>query len=221
MDLLQFTHFITRYLPRFADGFLLTLGVAALAAPLALVWGVILALPRVARWQFMSGVVAGYVEVMRNTPLLVQMYLLYFGLPLVGIYWSSIVCGVLGIALQHGAFISEVVRSGIQAISQRQWEAGSAIGMRKWKTFRLVILPQAMLKILAPLSNQLIVLVKDTSLVSAIGVMDLTLTGKAIIERSGASFEVFIAVAVFYLLITSILGGVARLMENRAARRFA
>ncbi|MCW1411220.1 amino acid ABC transporter permease [Rhizobium sp. 1AS11] len=215
-----FAIFFTRYLPAFADGFLITAGVAALAAPAALIWAMVLIIPRLARWTWASLLVDAYVEVMRNSPLLVQMYLLYFGLPLLGLFWSSIVCGVIAIASQHGAFLSEILRSGIQSLSQRQWEAGSAIGMRKFAVIRLVILPQAFIKVLPALGNQLIVLVKDTSLVSAIGVMDLTLTGKMTIERSGASFEAFIAVAFFYLILTSTLGLVLRIIEVRAARRY-
>ncbi len=215
-----FVVFFTRYLPAFADGFLMTAGVAALAAPVALIWAVVLIIPRLAGWTWLSRLVDAYVEIMRNSPLLVQMYLLYFGLPLLGIFWSSIVCGVIAIASQHGAFISEILRAGIRSLSQRQWEAGKAIGMRRFTIIRLVILPQAFIKVLPSLGNQLIVLVKDTSLVSAIGVMDLTLTGKMTIERSGASFEAFIAVAIFYLILTSSLGLVLRVIEARAARRY-
>ncbi|MCP8894504.1 amino acid ABC transporter permease [Shinella daejeonensis] len=215
-----FIVFFTRYLPAFADGFLITTWVAALAAPTAMIWALVLIIPRLARWKWLTRLVDGYVEIMRNSPLLVQMYLLYFGLPLLGIFWSSIVCGVIAIALQHGAFLSEILRSGIQSLSQRQWEAGSAIGLRRSAVIRLVILPQAFIRVLPALGNQLIVLVKDTSLVSAIGVMDLTLTGKVTIERSGASFEAFIAVAMFYLVLTTVLGLALRVVEVRAARRY-
>lgn len=215
-----FVIFFTRYLPAFADGFLITVGVAALAAPAALIWAMILIIPRLARWTWLSRLVDAYVEIMRNSPLLVQMYLLYFGLPLLGIFWSSITCGVIAIASQHGAFLSEILRSAIQSLSQKQWEAGSAIGMRRFSIIRLVILPQAFIKALPALGNQLIVLVKDTSLVSAIGVMDLTLTAKVTIERSGSSFEAFIAVAIFYLVLTSALGLGLRIIESRAVRRY-
>jgi His/Glu/Gln/Arg/opine family amino acid ABC transporter permease subunit len=220
MDLYQFLNFMVRYVPQLADGFMMTLGVAALAAPAALIWGIVLALPRVAGGSVLAAMVKVYVEVMRNTPLLIQMYLLYFGLPLVGIFLSSIACGAISIALQHGAFISEVIRTGVQSISIRQWEAGYSMGLRRGKVMALIVFPQALLKVTPSIGNQLIVLVKDTSLVSAIGAMDLTLTGKVIIERSGASFEVFIAVALFYLILTSLLGGLVRLAEARTTGRF-
>lgn len=219
MDWAQFGNFAARYLPQLWGGMLVTIMVAALAAPTALGLGILLTVPRVAGWRIPSLLVASYVEVMRNTPLLVQMYLLFFGLPLLGIFWDEITCGVLAVALQHAAFLSELFRSGIDAVGTRQWEAGQAIGMRRWSIFRLIVLPQAVIKVMAPVSNQLIVLVKDTSLVSAIGVLDLTLTGKVIIERSGASFEVFILVAALYLVLTSVIGAGFRIGETRLSRR--
>src|SRR5262249_169898 len=103
--------------------------------------------------------------------------------------------GVAGIALQHGAFLVETYRGAIESVSTRQWDAARAIGMGRFSAFRHVILPQALMKILGPLGNQVIVLAKDTSLVSAIGVMELTMTGKLAIERSAASAEGFVAVA--------------------------
>ncbi|MHC2385189.1 His/Glu/Gln/Arg/opine family amino acid ABC transporter permease subunit [Bradyrhizobium liaoningense] len=219
MDWSQFGNFAVRYLPQLWNGMLVTIAVAALAAPTALAIGVLLTVPRVAGWRLPSALVRAYVEVMRNTPLLVQMYLLFFGLPLVGIFWGEITCGVLAVALQHAAFLSELLRSGIAAVGAKQWEAGQAIGMRRWAIFRQIVLPQAAIKVMAPVSNQLIVLVKDTSLVSAIGVLDLTLSGKVMIERSGASFEVFILVAALYLILTSVIGAGFRVSEMRFSRR--
>jgi ABC-type amino acid transport system permease subunit len=121
--------------------------------------------------------------------------------------------------MQHGAFLSEIFRGAIESVSRSQWEAARAIGLTRFKVLRHVILPQALLKILGPLANQLIVLVKDTSLVSAIGVVELTMTGKVAIERSAASAEVFVAIALFYLVLTTMLGGALRLVELRTAGR--
>ncbi len=221
MDLQSFISFLTRYSPVFFDGLLVTAWVAVWAAPAAFLLGMLLLLPALGGLKPLAALVHGFVEVMRNTPLLVQIYLLYFGLPLLGIFWGAIVCGVIAIALQHGAFLSEIMRAGIQSLSDRQWEAGKAIGMRRFAILRLIILPQALVKVTPAIGNQLIVLVKDTSLVSAIGVMDLTLSGKVLIERSGASFEVFIAVAMFYLILTTSLGLAVRLVEAIQSRRYA
>ncbi len=205
--------------PKLVAGFLVTLGIAAAAVPLALLFGLLLLAPRMDRRAFICAPTIGFIELMRNTPLLVQIYLIYFGLPLLGFYPSEFACGVAGIALQHGAFLVETYRGAIETISQRQWDAARAIGMGRFKAFRHVILPQAILKILGPLGNQVIVLTKDTSLVSAIGVMELTMTGKMAIERSAVSVEIFVTVALFYLVLTTALGGAARLIEHRAAGR--
>ena len=206
--------------PKLLEGFTVTLSVALTSMALALVLGLLLLAPRMAKSRLLTVPVKGYIELMRNTPLLLQIYLIYFGLPLLGFFPSEFVCGVVGIALQHAAFLVEILRGGIESISQRQREAARAIGMRRLAAFRYVILPQTVLKVLGPLGNQLIVLVKDTSLVSAIGVMELTMVGKVAIERSAVSIEIFAAIAVFYLALTSVLGGALRLVERRTAARF-
>jgi His/Glu/Gln/Arg/opine family amino acid ABC transporter permease subunit len=204
--------------PALLAGFLVTLAVAAAAMPLALLTGLLLLAPRMGP-AIAAVPTVGCIELLRNTPLLLQIYLIYFGLPLLGLYPSEFSCGVAGIAMQHGAFLSETFRGAIESISRSQWEAARAIGLTRFKVFRHVILPQALMKILGPLANQLIVLVKDTSLVSAIGVVELTMTGKMAIERSAASAEVFVAIALFYLVLTTMLGGTFRVIEQRTAGR--
>jgi His/Glu/Gln/Arg/opine family amino acid ABC transporter permease subunit len=210
---------LTGLFPKLVAGFLITLGVAAAAIPLALLFGLLLLLPRMERSAVLAIPTVAFIELLRTTPLLLQIYLIYFGLPLLGLYPSEFACGVIGIALQHGAFLAETYRGAIESVSQSQWDAARAIGMGRLRAFRHVILPQALLKILGPLANQLIVLVKDTSLVSAIGVMELTMTGKMAIERSAASAEIFVAIALFYLLLTTALGGAFRVVEYRTAGR--
>ena len=164
-----------------------------------------------ARW--VSAPVVAYIELVRNTPLILQIYLAYFGLPLIGLPLSAFLCGVIAIASQHGAFLCEIYRAGIEAVSRRQWEGALALGMTRGKAMRQVILPQAFLKVVPPIGNQLVILIKDTSLVSAIGIIELTLTGKMVIERSGASFEVFLFIAAVYLFLTSSFGVLLRLNE--------
>jgi His/Glu/Gln/Arg/opine family amino acid ABC transporter permease subunit len=206
--------------PKLVAGFLITVEIAAAAAPLALLFGLLLLAPRMHPRAYIRTPTIAFIELMRNTPLLVQIYLVYFGLPLLGLYPSEFACGVAGISLQHGAFLTETYRGAIESIDRGQWDAANALGMDRRKAFRHVILPQALMKILGPLGNQIIVLAKDTSLVSAIGVMELTMTGKVAIERSAASAEVFVAVALFYLTLTTALGGAARVMEHRVAGRY-
>jgi polar amino acid transport system permease protein len=206
--------------PKLLEGFTVTLRVGLVSMALALVLSVLLLGPRLSKNRLIRLPTEAYIELMRNTPLLLQIYLIYFGLPLLGFYPSEFVCGVVGIALQHAAFLVEILRGGIESISQRQWEAARAIGMRRLAAVRYVILPQTFLRVLGPLGNQLIILVKDTSLVSAIGVMELTMVGKVSIERSAVSIEIFVAIAVFYLVLTSVLGGALRIAERHTAARF-
>ena len=107
--------------PKLLEGFTVTLGVAAAAMALALALAVLLLAPRMAKTRLLTVPVQAYIELMRNTPLLLQIYLIYFGLPLLGFFPSEFVCGVVGIALQHAAFLVEILRGGIESISQRQW----------------------------------------------------------------------------------------------------
>ena len=206
--------------PKLLEGFTVTLRVGLASMALALVLSVLLLGPRLSKNRLIRLPTEAYIELMRNTPLLLQIYLIYFGLPLLGFFPSEFVCGVVGIALQHATFLVEILRGGIESISQRQWEAARAIGMRRLAAVRYVILPQTFLRVLGPLGNQLIILVKDTSLVSAIGVMELTMVGKVSIERSAVSIEIFVAIAAFYLVLTSVLGGALRIAERHTAARF-
>ena len=211
--------FIQSQLPRFWDGFLLTLAIAAVSMVGAVIWGLVLVGPRMSGVTFIVGPLMAYVEIVRNTPLLLQIYLAYFGLPLIGLPLSAFLCGVIAIASQHGAFLCEIYRAGIQAISKRQWEAAFALGMVRRKAMYMIILPQAFMKVVPPIGNQLVILIKDTSLVSAIGIIELTLSGKMVIERSGASFEVFLFIAAVYLFLTSTFGIALRFAENRLRAR--
>ncbi len=211
--------FIQSQLPRFWDGFQLTLAISAASMIGAVLWGLALVGPRMSGVRTVVIPIVAYIELVRNTPLLLQIYLSYFGLPLLGLPLSAFMCGVIAIASQHGAFLCEIFRAGIQSISRHQWEGALALGMTRRKAMRQVILPQAVLKVVPPIGNQLVILIKDTSLVSAIGIIELTLSGKMVIERSGASFEVFLFIGAVYLLLTTTFGVVLRIAENRLRAR--
>ena len=211
--------FLQSQLPRFWDGFQLTIAIAATSMIGALIWALILVGPRMSSVNVIVWPLMVYVEFVRNTPLLLQIYLSYFGLPLLGLPLSAFLCGVIAIASQHGAFLCEIFRAGIEAVSKQQWEGALALGMTKKKAKYNVILPQAFLNVVPPIGNQLVILIKDTSLVSAIGIIELTLSGKMVIERSGASFEVFLFIAVIYLLLTTVFGLILRFIEIYLRKR--
>ncbi len=207
------------YLPQFLDALQLTVALAMLAMAAAMVIGLLLAGLRMSNAVLLRAPALAYIEVMRNTPLLLQIYIIYFGLPLVGIELSSFYCGVLGIALQHSAFLAEIYRAGIENVAQRQREAAKSLGMSRLQSLRLVVLPIAARKVVPVIGNQLVILVKDTSLVASIGVLEMTLTAKKMIERTGASFEVFLLVAILYLGLTTLLGIGLRCLEGWQQRR--
>jgi polar amino acid transport system permease protein len=208
-------------LPDLAHGFAITIAIAALALPLALIIGLVFAVLRCAPLAPVRLAQVSLVEFLRNTPLLLQMFFLYFGGPLIGFRISGEACGVLAIAVQHGAFLSDTFLAGARAVSARQREAAKAIGLGRMGAFRHVLLPQAGLRVLVPIGNQLIIAVKDTAIVSGIGVLDLTLTGKVVLERSGASFEIFLAIGAAYLALTTILTVLVAILERWASPRIA
>lgn len=212
-DLLGLSYLASQ-LPRFWDAFVLTLAIAAVSMIGAVLWGLVLVGPRMSQRRAISVPILAYIEFVRNTPLLLQIYVVYFGLPLIGFPLSAFLCGVAAIASQHGAFLAEIYRAGIEAVSRRQWEAAFALGMTRRRAMRQVVLPQAVRKVIPPIGNQLVMLIKDTSLVSAIGILELTLTGKMVVERTGASFHVFLLIGMIYLVLTTVFGGLLRIVEN-------
>jgi His/Glu/Gln/Arg/opine family amino acid ABC transporter permease subunit len=205
--------------PLLLEALWVTLGIAAAALPLAVILGLLLATVRWAGPRWLSMLFGLCIEFLRNTPLLLQMFMIYFGVAQVGWRLDGFYCGVFAIALQHSAFLAETFRGAIESVARGQWEAARALGMRELTTLRDIILPQAAIRVAAPIGNQLLILVKDTSPVSGIAVLDLTLTGKIIMERNAASFEVFLVVASYYLALTVVLGFLVRLVETRLRAR--
>lgn len=193
-----------------------TLWLSAVSSFFGLILGLITGLARIsknftARWLALL-----YVECIRGTPLLVQIFIAYFFLGTV-FNLSRNVCGVGALALFCGAYVAEIVRAGIQSISKGQTEAARSLGMTAVQTMWDIILPQAFKRILPPLSGQFISLIKDSSLVSVIAITDLTKSGREIITSTFATFEVWLLVAAMYLLVTSLLSQLVFYMERRLA----
>jgi polar amino acid transport system permease protein len=156
-----------------------------------------------------------YLEFIRNTPLLIQIFFLYFVIsPIIGLDRFAI--AVLALSLFEGAYASEIFRAGIRSISKGQWEAGYSLGLSTFDLYQLVILPQALRRIIPPLTSQGISLVKDSALVSTIAVYDLTMQGQAIIADSFLTFEIWFTVAAIYLILTGFLSILVVLLEKWA-----
>ena len=210
-------NFIVRNLPLFGRGLVVTVELSLLAIGLAMLWGLVVAFGRMARARWLRTVAGAYIELVRDTPVLVQMYFIYFGFSMAGFGMSGFLSGLLALSLQNGGYIAEIYRAGIESISVKQVEGGKALGMSRWDVMSIVVLPQALVRVISPLANQFIVIIKDTSLVSAIAVAELTQIGKLLTERSAASYEVFLTIAVLYLMMTGIVSGLSRLAERQFA----
>ncbi len=188
-------------LPDFWAGFLSTLSISMAAFAGAMALGVITCALSIqpSRWLRLPAVV--YIDVVRATPLLAQLYFLYFGLPILGLGMPEITVGIIALALNSGAYVSEIVRSGIQSIPRGQVEASASAGMSYWQQMRLIVLPQALRPMVSPLIGQAIVLVKDSSLLSLISVLELTRAGQTLAVDRFMPVEGLATTAAGYLII--------------------
>ncbi|MDD2605136.1 MAG: amino acid ABC transporter permease [Desulfobacterales bacterium] len=194
------------------QGLVVTLKISALSLVLAFVIGLVTALLRLSHSWLGRVLARGYLEIIRNTPLLVQLFFVYFVLaPILGI--QAFASAVLALSLFEGAYASEIFRSGIVSVPRGQWEAARSLGLSPWQVYRLVIFPQALRWILPPLSGQGISLIKDSALVSTIAIYDLTMQGRAIISETYLVFEIWFLVAAIYLVLTLSLSVVVRQLE--------
>ena len=209
-------NFVARLFPALSEGAEVTVELAVLTMAICLVWGLIVALAQASRGPL--GWVAGaYIQIVRNTPLLIHMYIIYFGLSLAGIPLSGFASGLLALCLQNGGYVAEIYRGGLQSIGLRQFEAGQALGMRRWTLYRSVILPQVAARVIPPLANQGISIIKDTSQVAAIAVMDIMKVAQVWVESSANTYDVFLAVGLIYLVLTSVVSLGAQVVERRLA----
>lgn len=188
-------------LPDFWTGLLATLTISLTAFAGAMVLGVIACAMSLQQRAWIKGPAMAYVDVIRATPLLAQLYFLYFGLPSLEVRLPEVAVGIIALALNSGAYVSEIIRSGIIAIPRGQVEAGVSSGLSYWQQMRLVILPQAVHPMVSPLIGQAIVLVKDSSLLSLISVLELTRAGQALSNDRFMPVEGLATTAVFYLAI--------------------
>jgi polar amino acid transport system permease protein len=198
------------------NGLGVTFQITGVSLIIAFFVALVTALFRLSNSFLARGLARGYLEFIRNTPLLVQIFFIYFVLgPILGI--SRFYSAVLALSLFEGAYGSEIFRSGIVSIHRGQWEAARSLGFNIFNTYRYIILPQAMRRILPPLTGQAVSLVKDSALVSTIAIYDLTMRGQEIIAETYLAFEVWFTVAAIYLLVTVTLSMIVNIMENRMA----
>jgi len=196
------------------EGLAITFRITAISLILAFAFGLAAALGRLSDSIVARILARGYLEVTRNTPLLVQLFFIYFVMgPVLGL--SRFASAVLALSLFEGAYASEILRAGIVSIHRGQWEGAHSLGLSTPDMYRFVIFPQAIRRILPPLTSQAISLVKDSALVSTIAIYDLTMQGQAIIAETFLTFEIWFTVAAIYLIITVILSFIVNFMEIR------
>ena len=207
-------HFLARLMPALLEGAKVTVELAVLTMAICLVWGLVVALAQSARGP-LGWLAGGYIQLVRNTPLLIQLYLVYFGFSMAGFGLSGFASGLLALCLQNGGYVAEIYRGGLQAVSPRQYEAGRALGMRGPTLYTTVILPQVIARVIPPLTNQGIAIIKDTAQVAAIAVMEIMKVSQIWVETSANTYDVFLGAALLYLALTSITGLAGRVAERR------
>ncbi|HIE48014.1 TPA: amino acid ABC transporter permease [Candidatus Bipolaricaulota bacterium] len=208
-------YFEWSFLPKLAQGLLLTVEITGACIAFGFVLGVLLALGRVYGGRLISIPCGIYIHFFRGTPLLTQLFIVYFGLPNWGIQLSAFLSGVLALGLNTAAYQAEYFRGAIQAVKRGQMMAARSLGMSRIQAIRSVILPQAFRIVIPSWSNELILMLKYSSIVYSIALLDLMGMGKRIAARNFNYFEVFVVVALFYLVLVLALSQSLRWLERR------
>ena len=203
-----------------AQGAKVTLTLFFITLALAVPLGLVLALLRISKWGFVSQLVNGYIWLMRGTPLMLQMLFIYFALPfvpVVGVRLPDFPAAVVAFALNYAAYFAEIFRAGIQSVDRGQYEGSKVLGMTYLQTLRRIVLPQMVQRVLPPMSNETITLVKDTSLIYVLALNDILRTARGIVQRDFTTTP-FLVAAAFYLIMTLVLTWFFQRMEKRYAK---
>lgn len=209
---------IQEYLPLFLRGAQYTILLALTTVILSLPFGALLALARLSPNKIISGLARVYIEIIRGTPLLVQVYIVYFGLPMLGIYMEDFTSAVLAVTINSIAYMSEIMRSGIQSVDNGQSEAARALGMPRGVTFRKVIMPQAIKNILPAIGNEFAVLIKETSIVSVLGIKDLMFASDTVRGATYTTFTPLLFTALIYFIMVFTISTLMNRLEKRFAK---
>ncbi|OZI49704.1 amino acid ABC transporter permease [Bordetella genomosp. 4] len=208
--------------PVFADfdallrGAIVTVEITACALLLGCAIGLLVGIGRLnPQRRIVYGICSAYLLAFRGTPLLVQLFIWFFGLPQFDILLPAFVCGVLGLGTYSGAYVSEIVRGAIQSVERGQTEAARSLGMSGGQAMRIIILPQAIVRMIPPLGNEFIALIKNSALVSLLTIHDLMHEGQKIISVSYRSLETYLVIALIYFVLTTATTMILRKIEHR------
>lgn len=206
--------YIFEIMPQVLEGLKVTLEIFALTIILSIPFGIIIALMRISKSLILSKISEVFILVMRGTPLLLQIIVIFFGLPLVGITFDRFPAAILAFTLNYGAYFGEIFRAGIVSIDKGQVEGAKVLGLSPKDTFFRIILPQAFKRVIPPVVNEITTLVKDTSLVYVLGMDELLKIGKTAANRD-VSLVPLLIVGVVYLIVIGVLSQVLKKIENK------
>ena len=207
--------FLPEYYNFFIEGAKLTLYLAFFTVLLGTLLGLLLSLMRLSNNKFLKLLSSMYVEFLRGTPLLVQIYIIYYGLASLGIEFSDILAGVIALSINSSAYVSEIIRAGLEAVDNGQMEAARSLGMSYGQAMKHIIIPQGFKNILPALGNEFIVVIKESSIVSVIGLHDLMYNANIIRGNTFRPFEPLIIAALIYFIMTFTLSKVLGILERK------
>lgn len=213
---MSFGELISQSLPMFMKGMGLTAELTIVSLIIAMVIGLVSCLMNISKFRILRWLSQIYINIIRGTPLLVQAFFIYFGVTnALSFRMSAFVAGVIALSLNAGAYLSEIFRGGIQAVNNGQMEAARSLGLSYGKAMRKVILPQAFRIVIPSVVNQCIITLKDTSIISVIGLAELTMQGSQVIARTYRSFEVWLIVGTLYFVLVYALTKLSKFVEKR------
>ncbi|MDR3290380.1 MAG: amino acid ABC transporter permease [Rickettsiales bacterium] len=210
------TELMLKSIPFLIKGTIMTLKLSAVSVLVGSILGLFAGLARVSKYKILNWIAVGYSDFFRGTPLIVQLFIIYFAIPsILHLNIEPFAACIIACGLNSGAYISEIVKGGIQSIDIGQTEAGKSLGLNNFQVMFYIIFPQAIKRILPAMGNEFIGLLKGTSIVSVIGMRELTREGQLIIARTYASFEIWLMVAIFYLILVVSLSRLITFAERR------
>lgn len=208
-------NFLSEYYQMYIDATLTTLQVSFIALLIGLIFGIVICIAKIGTIKIFNILATVYVEIIRNTPILVQIMIIYFALPEIGISFSPFMSAIIALSINSAAYVSEIFRSGVLAIDKGQMEAGRSLGLSYAQTMKLIILPQAFKNSLPALGNEFISLVKESAIVYFVGVADIMFAANSIKNATYETFGPYLVAAAIYFVITFILSQFVKGLEKK------
>ncbi|MBF0715469.1 amino acid ABC transporter permease [Gemelliphila palaticanis] len=208
-------NFLSEYYQMYIDATLTTLQVSFIALLIGLIFGIVICIAKIGTIKIFNILATVYVEIIRNTPILVQIMIIYFALPEIGISFSPFMSAIIALSINSAAYVSEIFRSGVLAIDKGQMESGRSLGLSYAQTMKLIILPQAFKNSLPALGNEFISLVKESAIVYFVGVADIMFAANSIKNATYETFGPYLVAAAIYFVITFILSQFVKGLEKK------